>query len=76
MHGAIRAAGYSLMSMFVSCGVGAQDVSVSHKTGFTASPEEARAIAKEAYLYGYARDIREVMRGDGENPYFRWFVGE
>lgn len=53
MHGAIRAAGYSLMSMFVSCGVGAQDVSVSQKTGFTASPEEARAIAKEAYLYGY-----------------------
>jgi hypothetical protein len=53
MHGAIRAAGYSLMSMFVSCGVGAQDISVNQKTGFTASPEEARAIAKEAYLYGY-----------------------
>ena len=26
MHGAIRAAGYSLMSVFVSCGVGAQDL--------------------------------------------------
>ncbi|MGF6284261.1 hypothetical protein QF010_002899 [Pseudomonas silensiensis] len=25
MHGAIRAAGFSLMTMFVSCGVGAQD---------------------------------------------------
>jgi predicted membrane-bound spermidine synthase len=24
----------------------------------------------------WARDIREVMRGDGGNPYFRWFVGE
>ena len=22
----------------------------------------------------WARDIREVMRGDGGNPYFRWFV--
>ena len=26
MHGAIRAAGFSLMTMFVSCGVGAQDL--------------------------------------------------
>ncbi|MCU0070292.1 DUF1254 domain-containing protein [Pseudomonas koreensis] len=33
------------MSMFVSCGVGAQ--------GFTANPEDARGIAKEAYLYGF-----------------------
>lgn len=24
----------------------------------------------------WGRDIREVMRGDGGNPYFRWFVGE
>ncbi|WP_223481711.1 MULTISPECIES: fused MFS/spermidine synthase [unclassified Pseudomonas] len=24
----------------------------------------------------WARDIREVMRGDGGNPYYRWFVGE
>jgi predicted membrane-bound spermidine synthase len=24
----------------------------------------------------WARDVREVMRGDGGNPYFRWFVGE
>jgi predicted membrane-bound spermidine synthase len=24
----------------------------------------------------WSRDIREVMRGDGGNPYFRWFVGE
>ncbi|MCF5705306.1 DUF1254 domain-containing protein [Pseudomonas syringae] len=45
MHAALKAAGYSLMTMFVSCGVGAQD--------FTASPEEARGIAKEAYLYGF-----------------------
>ena len=26
MHGAIRAAGFSVMTMFVSCGVGAQDL--------------------------------------------------
>ncbi|WP_223450218.1 MULTISPECIES: fused MFS/spermidine synthase [unclassified Pseudomonas] len=24
----------------------------------------------------WARDIREVMRGDGGNPYYRWFVGD
>ncbi|WP_448090412.1 fused MFS/spermidine synthase [Pseudomonas azerbaijanoccidentalis] len=24
----------------------------------------------------WSRDIREVMRGDGGNPYFRWFVGD
>jgi hypothetical protein len=46
MHVAVRAAGFSLMTMFVSCGVGAQD-------SFTATPEEARGIAKEAYLYGF-----------------------
>lgn len=45
MRRAIKIAGYSLMTMFASCGVGAQD--------FSASPDEARAIAKEAYLYGF-----------------------
>lgn len=24
----------------------------------------------------WGRDIREVIRGDGANPYYRWFVGE
>ena len=24
----------------------------------------------------WSRDIREVMRGDGGNPYYRWFVGD
>jgi len=24
----------------------------------------------------WGRDIREVMQGDGGNPYFRWFVGQ
>ncbi len=24
----------------------------------------------------WARDVREVMRGDGGNPYYRWFVGD
>ncbi|MBV7570928.1 DUF1254 domain-containing protein [Pseudomonas sp. PDM27] len=45
MHGALRAAGFSLMTMFVSCGAGAS-------VDFTATPDEARAIAREAYLYG------------------------
>lgn len=53
MHGAIRAAGYSLMILFVSCGVGAQDQASGVKTSFSATPQEARAIAKEAYLYGF-----------------------
>ncbi|MCW8278870.1 DUF1254 domain-containing protein [Pseudomonas sp. PCH199] len=44
MHIAIRTAGFSMMTMFVSCGVGAN---------FTATPQEARGIAKEAYLYGF-----------------------
>ena len=42
---ALKVAAYSVMATFVSCGVGAQD--------FTASPDEARGIAKEAYLYGF-----------------------
>jgi hypothetical protein len=49
MHGALRATGLSLMATFVSCGVGAQDA----RADFTATPDEARAIAKEAYLYGF-----------------------
>jgi hypothetical protein len=44
MHIAIRTAGFGLMTMFVSCGVGAD---------FTATPEQARGIAREAYLYGF-----------------------
>ena len=24
----------------------------------------------------WGRDMREVMRGDGGNPYFRWFTGQ
>lgn len=52
MHAAIHAAGYSLMCLFVSCGVGAQE-SAGQKTSFTASPQEARSIAREAYLYGF-----------------------
>ncbi|MCP1495773.1 hypothetical protein J2Y86_000480 [Pseudomonas migulae] len=47
MHIALRAAGYSLMSMFVSCGVGAQDVNVT-QSSFTAMREEARGHTSEA----------------------------
>ena len=38
MQAALKVAGYCLMIMFVSCGVGAQS--------FNASPEEALGIAK------------------------------
>ncbi|MFZ3283761.1 hypothetical protein [Pseudomonas sp.] len=38
MQAALKVAGYCLMIMFVSCGVGAQS--------FSASPEEALGIAK------------------------------
>lgn len=48
MYAVIRSAGYSLMCLFVSCGVGADE-----RTTFTATPQEARAIAKEVYLYGF-----------------------
>lgn len=47
MHIALRAAGFSLMSMFVSCGVGAQDVSVN-QSSFITMREEARGITSEA----------------------------
>ncbi|MHC8306001.1 hypothetical protein [Pseudomonas sp. PB3P13] len=50
MHGAIRAAGYSLMTLFVSCRVGAEDVASSAKTHFSATAQEARAIARQAPL--------------------------
>ncbi|MDP9656234.1 UNVERIFIED_ORG: putative membrane-bound spermidine synthase [Pseudomonas putida] len=32
--------------------------------------------AYEGDREGWARDMREVMRGDAGNPYYRWFVGE
>ncbi|VVP28498.1 hypothetical protein [Pseudomonas silesiensis] len=41
MHGAIRAAGFSLMTMFVSCGVGAQDPGNPSSTRFTATAQVA-----------------------------------
>lgn len=47
MHIALRAAGYSLMSMFVSCGVGARDFSVA-PSSFTAMGEESRSITSGA----------------------------
>lgn len=53
MHGALRAAGYSLLTLFVSCGVGAQNPASNARISFSATPQEARAIAKEAYLYGF-----------------------
>ena len=32
--------------------------------------------AYEGDREAWARDIRDVMRGDGANPYYRWFVGQ
>lgn len=49
MHGAIRAAGYSLMSMFVSCGVGAQDLDT--RIGQIAMEGELPAHDSIAKLY-------------------------
>lgn len=39
MHGALRAAGFSLMTMFVSCGAGAS-------VDFTATPDERLYLPK------------------------------
>jgi len=54
--------------------------------GFVARMNDHQQRLKQFYrssLHAYdgdreawARDIREVMRGDGANPYYRWFVGE
>lgn len=54
--------------------------------GFTQRMEAHRRRLMQFYrasLHAYdgnrdawARDIREVMSGDGGNPYFRWFVGQ
>lgn len=54
--------------------------------GFTQRMEAHRQRLMQFYrasLHAYdgnrdawARDIREVMSGDGGNPYFRWFVGQ
>lgn len=49
MHGAIRLAGYSLMTMFVSCGVGAQDLD----TRFGKAALENSLPAQEAILCFY-----------------------
>ena len=49
MHGAIRAAGFSLMTMFVSCGVGAQDLDT--RIGKIAMEGELPAHESIAQLY-------------------------
>ncbi|VVP08342.1 hypothetical protein PS854_03163 [Pseudomonas fluorescens] len=41
-----------------------------------AEQEPERLHAYDGDREACSRDIREVMRGDGGNPYFRWFVGE
>ena len=49
MHGAIRAAGFSLMTLFVSCGVGAQDLDT--RIGKIAMEGELPAHESIAKLY-------------------------
>lgn len=49
MHSIIRAAGYSLMTMFVSCGVGAQDLET--RVGEIAMEGELPAHESIARLY-------------------------
>ncbi|VVM46100.1 hypothetical protein PS862_05324 [Pseudomonas fluorescens] len=49
MHGVIRAAGYSLMTMFVSCGVGAQDLDT--RIGKIAMEGELPAHESNGKLY-------------------------
>ena len=49
MHGAIRAAGFSLMTMFVSCGVGAQELDT--RIGKIAMEGELPAHESIAKLY-------------------------
>jgi predicted membrane-bound spermidine synthase len=59
---------------------------VNGDEGFTQRMEAHRERLMQFYrasLHAYdgdreawARDIREVMSGDGGNPYFRWFVGQ
>ena len=48
MHVALRAAGFSLMTMFVSCGVGAQ--ALDARIGTIAMEGEPKAAADEYYL--------------------------
>ncbi|MFH0021482.1 fused MFS/spermidine synthase [Pseudomonas fluorescens] len=59
---------------------------VNADAGFTERMQAHRQRLMQFYrasLHAYdgdrdawARDIREVMQGDGGNPYFRWFVGQ
>ncbi|MHC8286415.1 hypothetical protein ACYZUD_06210 [Pseudomonas sp. XS1P51] len=60
MHGVIRAAGYSLMTMFVSCGVGAQDLDT--RIGKIAM--EGELPAHESIVGGQSRaDVQRQLRG-------------
>lgn len=63
-----------------------QDVGIGSATGFNEQMNAHHQRLMQFYrasLHAYdgnrdawARDIREVMLGDGGNPYYRWFVGE
>lgn len=59
MHVAIRAAGFSLMTMFVSCGVGAQDLDT--RIGKIAMEGERPAHESIARLYA-ERDFQQAAQ--------------
>ncbi|MBK5354279.1 hypothetical protein JFU37_17440 [Pseudomonas sp. TH41] len=67
MHGAIRAAGFSLMTMFVSCGVGAQDLDT--RIGKIAMESELPAHESIAKLHAQWQEaLRDKPGGDGLAP--------
>ncbi|MGE8143841.1 hypothetical protein ACQKP7_01395 [Pseudomonas frederiksbergensis] len=49
MHIALRAAGFSIMAAFVSCGVGAQAQEIGTQPAITEQPVGAGLLAKAVY---------------------------
>jgi pyruvate/oxaloacetate carboxyltransferase len=60
MHGAIRAAGFSLMTMFVSCGVGAQELDT--RIGKIAMESELPAHESIAKPYAPTEPFRQALK--------------
>ncbi|MHC8314235.1 hypothetical protein [Pseudomonas sp. LB3P31] len=63
MHSAIRAAGFSLMTMFVSCGVGAADLDT-----------RIGKIAMEDELPGFESNWVQTVPGKHWFSYFRLYA--
>jgi hypothetical protein len=67
MHGAIRAAGFSLMTMFVSCGVGAQDPDTRIGQIVMEGELPASIQTKQASGVVDGRGFASCLRGRGLN---------